>query len=140
MDAPAIAFGGASGGSGCEVETGLAVFGEFAAGSAAGLGFAIKLLGDGSRTAEIAERQDFDLEVAAFGFDGEQVADADFAGRARGLLVRLNPAEVAGLRREGAGFEEARRPEPFVESRAGHAFSVRQRRDGQQKSGQRKSG
>ena len=39
-------------------------------------------------------------------------------------MVGLDAAERAGFGSEGAGFEEARRPEPFVETRASHASSV----------------
>ena len=116
MDLAAVFFGGAAGGRGFEEEAGFALFGDEGAGGVAGFGFLIEGLGDGGGSADFADGEDFDLEVSTVIFDGEHVADADFAGGARGLLVRLDAAEIAGFRGEGTGFEEARGPEPFVDA------------------------
>jgi hypothetical protein len=121
MDEAAIAFGGARGGSGLEEESGLTLFGEEGAGGAAFLGLAVERLRDGGGAADFAEGEDVDFVKAAFGLDGEPIADADLARGTQRLTFRLDAIQVAGLRGEGAGFEEARGPEPFVET---HGDSV----------------
>ena len=121
MDQAAVALGGTAGGSGGEVEAGSALLGEFLARCAAGFGFGVELLGDGGGSAQIAERDDVDFEVAALGADGEAIADADLAGGTRGLMIGLDAAQFAGVRSKGAGLEEARGPKPFVET--WHDFS-----------------
>jgi len=107
------------------VQTSLAFFCEFSAGLAAGFGFPVEGLGDWRWSAHVAERQNFDFEVSAFILDGQHVADAHLARRSRRLMIGFDPAELAGLCGECAGLEEARRPEPFVET---HPYSLRQRR------------
>ena len=116
MDLAAVLFGGAAGGGWLEEQAGFALFGDEGARGSAGFGFMVEGLGDGGGSADFAEGEDFDFEFSTFIFDGELVADTDFVSRARGLLVRLDAAEIAGLRCEGAGFEEARGPEPFVDA------------------------
>jgi hypothetical protein len=122
MDAATIAFGGPAGGSGCEVESGFALLGELAACFETRLGFPVELLGDGGGSAHFTQAQDFDFEIAPFGFDGKHVADPHFAGGASGLMVGFDTTQLAGFRGECARFKEARRPQPFVETRADHAF------------------
>jgi hypothetical protein len=104
------------------VEARPAFLGEFAAGFPAGLGFPVKLLGHCGRSADIAQAEDLNLEVSPFGFDREQVPDPNLPRRPRRLVVGHghDAAQLAGLRREVARFEEARRPQPFVQTRAGH--------------------
>ncbi len=120
MDQPAVPFRWPAHRSRCEVQAGFALFGKFAAGFPAGLGFPVKLLGDSGRSTDIAQAEHFDLEVSSFGFDGEHVPDPNLPRRTRRLVVGQDAAQFAGLRRESARFEEARCPQPFVETRAGH--------------------
>jgi hypothetical protein len=122
VDEAAVAFVGAFGG--CSVGHGaeeFALFGGFAARFFAGFGFAVEGLGDGGGAALLAEGEDLDLEVAAFVFDAEHVADADFASGFDRLLVRENALQFAGFGGLLAGLEEARGPEPLVNAGAGHA-------------------
>jgi len=121
-DAAAVAFGGSAEGRGGEVESGFAFLGKFSPGIAAGIGLLVECLGDCGWSAHITQGEDFDFEVSALIFYRERVADADFTGGAGSLLIRLNAAEFTGFCSEGAGLEEARRPEPFVET---HKYRVR---------------
>ena len=123
MDEAAVAFGGAFGGSGGPGDGAeeFALFGGFAAGLFAGFGFAVEGLCDGGGGSLLAEGEDFDVELAAFVFDVEHVADADLAGGLGGLIVGEDAVEVAGFGGLLAGFEEAGGPEPFVDAGAGHA-------------------
>jgi hypothetical protein len=130
VDEAAIALRGAASGGRAEVESGFALLRESAAGFATGLGFSVELLGDRDGSAHFAQAQDFDFEIAAFGFDGELVADVHFARGAEGLVVGFDTAQLAGLCSEGARFEEARRPQPFVETRAVHGFHASGREAG----------
>ncbi len=121
VDETAVAFGWTRGGRGLEEEPGLALFREQGAGCAALICFAIEGLCGRSGTANLTEREDIDFKKAAFSLDREAVPGANFAGRAQGLMVRLDAIQLAGFGGEGAGFEEARGPEPFVET---HEASV----------------
>jgi len=102
------------------VQTRLAFLGHFLARFAAGLGFAVEGLRDGRGTAHLAESKHFNFKDAAVGGDGEQVADAHLARGAGGLMPGLDAAQLAGAAGEGARFEEARSPEPFVEASPFH--------------------
>ena len=106
-----------------------ALFGGLAAGLFALFGLAVEGLGDGGGAALLAEGEDLDVELAAFVFDVEHVADADFAGRLGGLVVRGDAVEVAGLGGLLAGLEEAGGPEPFVDAGAGHGSIFVRARD-----------
>lgn len=101
-----------------------ALFGEFEAGCAAGLGFAVEGLGLGRGAAHFAEDEDLNLKEAGFVFDLEHVAGVDFAGGFGAEAVGLDAADVASLAGEGAGFEEARSPEPFVDANGIHRSMV----------------
>jgi hypothetical protein len=123
VDEAAVAFVGAFGG--CSVGHGaekFALFGCFAATFLTGFGFAVEGLGEGGRAALLAEGEDLDFEVAAFGFDAEHVADADFAGGFDRLLVGEDALQLAGFGGLLAGLEEAGGPEPLVDAGSGHAF------------------
>ena len=111
VDEAAVAFGGAFGWSG-EVEWAkkLALLDGLAAKLFAGFGFAVEGLGDGGGTALLAESEDFDLELAAFVFDVEHVAEADLAGGFGGLVIREDAVHVAGFGGLLAGLEEAGGP------------------------------
>jgi hypothetical protein len=78
------------------MQAGFAFLREPAAEFAAGLCFAIEALGDRGWTPRVAESHYLDLEVAAFGPDGEPISDADLARCADRLVVRLNPAQFNG--------------------------------------------
>lgn len=121
MDEAAVALGRARGGCGLKEEAGAALLGQAGAGFAAGFGFSIERLRDRGRAAHFAERENLDLVIASFSLNGKHVADADFAGGTQRLMARLDTAQLAGFGGEGAGFEEARGPQPFVEA---HEHSV----------------
>lgn len=116
VDEAAVALGRPGGGSRLEVKARFALLGDEAAGFAALLGFTVEAVRDGSGTADFTEGEDFDFEVPALVFDGEEVADANLAGGAGRLVVRLDAIQIAGLGGERARFEEARGPEPFVDA------------------------
>ena len=124
VDLTPIAFRWTSRRGGCEVQAGLAFFCKFAARFAARLGFAEKLLGDRGWPTHIAQTENLDFEVAPFSPDREQIADTNFARRTSGLMIRLHAAQLAGFCGKRACLEEARRPQPFIETRAGHESSV----------------
>jgi len=102
------------------VHEGSAFLGGLATGFTAGVGFAVKRLRDGGGPAEVTEGEDVDFELAAFGTDLEAIAEVDVAAGFDWLMVALDAAEFAGAGSLGAGFEEARRPKPFVDA-GGHA-------------------
>jgi len=126
-DGAAVAFGGAIGGGGLEeCGRGFALGGDFLAEFAAGFGFAIEGLGDRGGAADVAEGEDFDVEVSAVVGDVEHVSGVEFAGRLGGLSVDLDAAEVTGAGGEGTGFEESCGPEPLVNADRGHeSFSYK---------------
>ena len=82
-------------------------------------------MGDGGGPALLAERENLDVEFAAFRFNVEHVADADLASGLGGLVVRGDAVEFAGLGGLLAGLEEAGGPEPFVDAGAGHGSYFR---------------
>jgi hypothetical protein len=69
-DAAAIAFGGPVDRDGSVFLHGLAFFGGFGAGGFAGFGFAVEGLRYGGWAAHLAEREDFNVKLAAFVPDG----------------------------------------------------------------------
>jgi len=79
VDPAAVAFRWAASGSRREVQAGFTFLGELAASFLAGFCLAIKLLRSSSRSADIAQAQNLDFEVAPFGLDRQHVADADLA-------------------------------------------------------------
>jgi len=124
VDEAAVAFVRALVGSGCGPGHGaekFALFGGFAAGFFAFFGFAVEGLGDGGGAALLAEGEDLDVELAAFVFDVEHVADVDLAGGLGGGVVGGDAVQVAGFGGLLAGLEEAGGPEPFVDAGSGHA-------------------
>jgi len=116
----AVAFVGAGVGQALPGGESLAFFGGLGAGLLAGFGFAVESLRNGRGASCFAEREDFHLKDAAVVGDGERVSDVEIAGGLHGLAVAEDAAELAGARGESAGLEEARGPEPFVETDAGH--------------------
>jgi hypothetical protein len=119
-----IAFGGAAGGEHFELAGGFVLGGRFLPELAAGIGLAVEGLSDGGWAADVAEEQDFDLEVATVIGDAEHVSDADFTGGFSGLIVGLNASEFAGAGGEGAGFEKSGSPDVFVDADGGHGDFV----------------
>lgn len=115
-DVAAVAFGGAASREDFEVAGGAAFSGDFFAQGAAGLGFAVKSLGEGGGAASFTEGEDFNVEVAAVVGDVKLVANVDFAGGLGGLAVGLDASQIAGAGCEGAGLEEAGGPEEFVDA------------------------
>lgn len=69
MDPAPIAFGRTARRRRCEVEPGFALFCELASGLLTGFGLAVELLRDRGGAAGIAQAQNFNFEVAPFGFD-----------------------------------------------------------------------
>jgi hypothetical protein len=88
----AVTFGGAAGGENFELAGGFTFGGDFFAQDAAGIGFAVESLGDGSWPSGVAEEKDFDFEIATVVGDAEHVSDADLARWFGGLVVGLNSA------------------------------------------------
>jgi hypothetical protein len=126
VDETAISFVGAFGGGGGPGDGAkeFALLGSFPARFFAGFGFAVEGLSDGGRTALLAEGEDLDVELAAFVFDVEHVADADLSGGLCGLAVGEDALQLAGFRGLFARLEEAGGPEPFVDAGSGHAGIV----------------
>jgi len=53
----------------------------------------------------------------------QEITNVDLACRLGGLLVALNPAEVARSRGQAARFKKSCSPQPFVHSNARHDLS-----------------
>jgi hypothetical protein len=126
VDETAVAFVGAfgrSGGPGDRAEE-FAFFSGFVPSFFAGFGFAVEVLGDGGRAALLAEGEDLDVELAAFVFNVEHVADTDLAGRLCRLAVGEDALQLAGFGGLLARLEEAGGPEPFIDAGSGHAGIV----------------
>jgi hypothetical protein len=64
--------------------------------------------------------QDFDFKLMGISLDAQQVANANLSGRLGGLIVALDPAQIASTCGQSAGLKEPPGPEPFVNSNAGH--------------------
>ncbi len=90
--------------------SGFALLSSFNSELTAGIGFAIQRRRHRSRSAHLAHQQNFHFEVAAFSFDVQAITNVDLTGRLSRLMIRLNAAEIAGARGQGAGFKESRRP------------------------------
>jgi hypothetical protein len=75
----------------------LALFCDFLAEFAAGVGFAVEGLSYGGWATDFAEVEDFHLEVATVIGYLQHVADADFARRLRWSSVEEYPTEIAGF-------------------------------------------
>ena len=103
-----------------KVQPGFSLLGKLAPSFAAGLGFLVKRLRNRSGSANLAQRQDLDHKVAAIVPDREQIAHANLARRSRRLMVGLDPAQLARLRRQRARLEETRGPQPFIKTGAVH--------------------
>ena len=119
-DLSSVSLGGAAIGEGREFLHGFALGGKFEAGFTARVCFAIEGLCDCGGAAGFAEDEDFDLEEAALICDLQHVADADVTGGLGGDAVGEDAADIAGFGGEGAGLEEARGPEPFIDANGGH--------------------
>lgn len=123
-DLAAVAFGGATFRGRAEIAQGFAFFGELQPGFMAGGGFKVESLGHRGGAADGAEKQDFHFKFVRFSANVQEIADADLAGGLGGLLVALDPAQVAGARGDGARLEKAGSPEPLVDSQAGHGLII----------------
>lgn len=124
IEIAAVAFGGAAGPEAFEAGSGFPLFGGEAAALDAGFGFAVEGLGDGGWATLLGEGEDFDFVFRGVGSDAERVAGLDGACGLGVDTVGLDAAEVTGASGEGAGFEEAGGPEPFVDADAVHASIV----------------
>lgn len=120
VDLPAIPLRGAAKGRRREVHHGPALFGNFSAGCATGVGFPVEGLGNDGGATNVAELQNLDFEFGALGFDLKHVPHVDFACRLRRLLVGLDASEFASTRGHGPRLEETGGPEPFIETKASH--------------------
>lgn len=89
----AIALGWLVVGRRFETRHRFALFGQFQAQFAAGIGLAVKHLGDRGRSTHFAEREHFDLKSAAVVFDLQHVAGADIARGLDRLSIALNSAQ-----------------------------------------------
>src|SRR5690242_6071212 len=114
VELPPVALRRPALGNGACLHQRLSLFGGLQAQLAARFTLAVERLRDGSRSANLAEQQNFDLELAGFVADAQPVADANLARRLGALPVPLNPAQVAGVGGERTGLEKSRGPEPFV--------------------------
>ncbi len=103
---------------------GFAFNGELGTGFTAGVSFFVEGLSDGRWASDIAELKHFNFEVAAFGPDLEHVADVNIATRLDWLTFTPNPSQFTGARSHAAGLEEARCPEPFIETSTRHEYIV----------------
>jgi hypothetical protein len=119
-DPPPIALGGPAFRSGAIEHPGLSLLGQFDASFAARVRFAVEVAGYGCGSPNFTQRQDFDFEFTALGFDSQELTYPNCVGGLRGLVVGLNPAEFTRSTGEGTGFEEAGCPEPFVEANVCH--------------------
>lgn len=90
MDFAAVAFRRTLRWRGREVHHGLSFFGSFAASFFALVGFAVERLRYWRGAADVAQQQDFDLEVSAFGTDLQRFSDSDFTGRLGRLMIRFD--------------------------------------------------
>lgn len=89
---------------------GLALGGLLLAALLALLGFAVERLRHRCRTAEVADAEDLDVEIATFVLDAQHVADVNITGWFGLDFVGPDAADVTGLRCQGTRFEKARRP------------------------------
>lgn len=115
-DAAAIALGGSVRGQGRELLHGFAFFRNAQTRFAAGFGLAVEGLRHRRRAADGTHAQDIDLKAAGIVFNLQAVAGADIACGLGAEAIRFDPAQIAGSRGHGAGLEETRSPEPFVDA------------------------
>jgi hypothetical protein len=83
----------------------------------------------GGRAADFTQEQDFHLKVASGSRDAQLIPNADLARGLDGPPIGMNSAQFAGASRQRAGFEESRRPQPFVHSYARHKAILLQGKD-----------
>lgn len=123
IDLATVALGGASGRRRALNLTQCALgCGEFLATLTALIGLSIKVPGGGRGAADLAEDEHLDLEFRALGFDAEDIADADVAGRLSLDRAGMDAAELTGPGGKGSGLKESRCPEPFVDAHSLHRF------------------
>lgn len=120
-DAAAVALAGPVRGQRCELLHGFTLVGNLETCFAAGFGLAVKGLCHRRWASDVAHAEDIDLEAAGIVFDLQAIAGADVACRFGAEAIRFDPAQIAGARGHGAGLEEARRPEPFVDANGVHS-------------------
>jgi hypothetical protein len=95
---------------------GFALLSEMETRLAAQVGFAEESLCYGGRAADGADRENLDFKNATLVFNAQLVTGASLARRLRSYAIRLNPADVAGSRGQGARLKEARGPKPFIKT------------------------
>ena len=128
MDEAAVFLGGLADGEGVVGEGDAAGFSNFSAEFAAGVGLGVQGLGDGGGGALVRQDEEFDGVLGGLSCDLQGVAELEDAGGFCGLRVAEDVAGIAGGGGERAGFEEACRPEPFIDTETvRHKRSVRQR-------------
>lgn len=132
LDAAAVAFAGTAGGRGGASVEGAAFGGGTLAGLAAGVRFAVQLLRYGCRAAHFAQLQNLNFEIAAVIGDPQHFAAMKLARRPGRLAGDSDAAEVAGAGGQSPGFEEARGPQPFVET---HNVKINQMAKGKRQTG-----
>ena len=98
----------------------LALGGQLEARGDAGFGFAIEGVSHRRGAPHFAQEQHLDKKLAALVPHCQLVAQMDFTRRLGLNSVGMNASQVAGLRGQRTGLEEARRPKPFVDAYAGH--------------------
>lgn len=125
-DLASVALGGAAFRRGGIHLHGLALFRNFQAQFTAGICLAIKRLRHGSGAADNAQLQHFHFKFMGICPDVQKVAGMDLASRFGGLVVALDPAQIAGARSQRPGLEEPGCPEPLVNAYAVHGYIVRQ--------------
>jgi len=124
-DAPPVALAGPVRGQGRELLHGFALFRNAQTRFAAGFGFAIEGLRHRRGAADVANSEHVNLKAAGIVFDLQAVAGAYVACGFGAEAIRFNPAYIAGARGHGAGFEEARGPEPLVYAHGVHIKILR---------------
>jgi hypothetical protein len=100
----------------------LALLGHLPPQFLARLSLPVQRLRDRGRPAHFAQRQNLHMKFAAIVFHPQHIADAHVASRLGRLSVGFDPAKFARPRRERTRLEKARRPQPLVDSYAGHAL------------------
>jgi len=124
-DAPAVTLAGPANGQRRELLHGFALFRDAEARFAASFRLAVECLRYGCRAADVANAEDVDLKAAGIVFDLQAVAGMNIACGFGALAIGFDPAYIAGARGDGAGFEEARGPEPFVDAHSVHGSILR---------------
>ena len=122
-DAAPIALARPVRGQGRKLLHGFALCCNAQAGLAAGVSLAVEGLRHRCRTADVADGEHIDFKAAGVVFDLQAVAGMDIACGFGAQAIRIDPAHIASARGYGAGFEEARGPEPFVDANLVHSRS-----------------